>query len=525
MTGVELGLAIVATLDLCFKYVKLVSRAGYRLICARHRHGNHLVDMCASAKAAESEIAERVLHIESYWKRTRVQLDFLRGVWETLDEEYRTIQNQILHVLIGKLTFAVSKIDSLVVGNTSSTLLLKVHRQPVAAVKRWKYARLKEGLDRVIEDLEIWQKMFDPSWFMILMNSSSRIDTELKRQKDTSKSALLSSTQKLRNTLRGTMHLEGSIFLPEDGLRSAHISDIPFSSSKVAQRVGSSKFLILNSVQCSAQCDVQRLASDIRELARKLFQVDPIQFGLLQCSGVIREATSFTLVFRTVEGLSSPRSLRASLLTGESNHSLSDRLDIAKDLAKSISFVHTFGFVHKNVRPENILLSSDRASSLGHSFLIGFEDFRAAEGHTLRSGDLAWEKNLYRHPRRQGSRPDDYYIMQHDIYSLGVCLLEVGLWNSFVSYNEDGTCFPSPFFSALSQDLSNIQIGSIKNLLVSTARDVLPRQMGTKYARIVETCLICLDEGNADFGDEREFQDADGVLVGIRYIDKVSVLM
>jgi hypothetical protein len=26
--------------------------------------------------------------------------------------------------------------------------------------------------------------------------------------------------------------------------------------------------------------------------------------------------------------------------------------------------------------------------------------------------------------------------MQHDIYSLGVCLLEVGLWKSFIEYPE-----------------------------------------------------------------------------------------
>jgi hypothetical protein len=46
--------------------------------------------------------------------------------------------------------------------------------------------------------------------------------------------------------------------------------------------------------------------------------------------------------------------------------------------------------------------------------------------------------------------------------------------------------------------------------------------MGTKYAQVVETCLNCLDPDNTDFGDEREFQDADGILVGVRYVEKVS---
>jgi len=45
--------------------------------------------------------------------------------------------------------------------------------------------------------------------------------------------------------------------------------------------------------------------------------------------------------------------------------------------------------------------------------------------------------------------------------------------------------------------------------------------MGTKYGRVVETCLTCLDQDNADFGDEKEFQDVDGIAVGARYIEKV----
>ncbi len=51
-------------------------------------------------------------------------------------------------------------------------------------------------------------------------------------------------------------------------------------------------------------------------------------------------------------------------------------------------------------------------------------------------------------------------------------------------------------------------------------RTELPRRMGSVYAQIVETCLTCLDH-DADFGDENEFVDEDGVLVGVRFIEKV----
>jgi hypothetical protein len=45
--------------------------------------------------------------------------------------------------------------------------------------------------------------------------------------------------------------------------------------------------------------------------------------------------------------------------------------------------------------------------------------------------------------------------------------------------------------------------------------------MVTKYAEIAETCLTCLDPENADFGDATEFEDEDGICVGVRYIEKV----
>lgn len=61
----------------------------------------------------------------------------------------------------------------------------------------------------------------------------------------------------------------------------------------------------------------------------------------------------------------------------------------------------------------------------------------------------------------------------------------------------------------------------IKNRLVAFARRELPRNMGDRYTEVVVTCLTCLDEDNVDFGDETEFQDAEAVVVNVRYIEKV----
>jgi hypothetical protein len=107
-------------------------------------------------------------------------------------------------------------------------------------------------------------------------------------------------------------------------------------------------------------------------------------------------------------------------------------------------FVHSSEFVDKSIRPETVLLLEDSISELGAPFLAGFEKFRLADGHLFRTGEATWEKDLYRHPERQGYWPQKEYSIQHDIYSLGVVLLEVGLWTSFVISDSSDTSIPGP---------------------------------------------------------------------------------
>jgi hypothetical protein len=60
--------------------------------------------------------------------------------------------------------------------------------------------------------------------------------------------------------------------------------------------------------------------------------------------------------------------------------------------------------------------------------------------------------------------------------------------------------------------------------LVHLAETQLPLSMGTVFKNVVVNCLTCLDDDNVDFGDRAEFEDEDGVLMGVRYIEKVSQL-
>jgi hypothetical protein len=152
-----------------------------------------------------------------------------------------------------------------------------------------------------------------------------------------------------------------------------------------------------------------------------------------------------------------------------------------------------------------------------------------------------------RHPARQGLRLLDEYVMQHDIYSLGVCLLEIGLWRTLVWYPVTGTdtpregdgndraveggVAPVPGLALeLRRPLSDKvferahvgdRTGWVKEDLVGMARRLLPARMGELYTGIVESCLTCLDEGNDEFGGFTEGEGVDGVTVGVRFVERI----
>jgi hypothetical protein len=137
--------------------------------------------------------------------------------------------------------------------------------------------------------------------------------------------------------------------------------------------------------------------------------------------------------------------------------------------------------------------------------------------------------------------------MQHDIYSLGVVLLELGLWQSFISFPPDSddpdTALPPPFLQALeSEKDTRRRATAVKGALMTLAMEMLPARMGQKYTGVVLLCLQCLDgvEGGGAWGEgggigtgtgmgggaeEEGFVDEDGIVVGVRYIERILLRM
>ncbi|MCJ1452790.1 hypothetical protein MMC28_003134 [Mycoblastus sanguinarius] len=391
------------------------------------------------------------------------QIEFLNSVWDTLDAEYQVHQNGVLRVLQGKMQSAISLVDGLH-GDAEDNSSMKQVLRKKGDIKRIKYAvRVKKRLSRAIDELKEWQSMFNPSWFLMISVQDRSIDERLIEQPAIHK-APLSTLKNLRDAVQGRPSMDRvktSSFLSPNDLHLER-TPIPFSSAQVARELDESKAsVIVDTMLLNPQADIDITTKDVRNLARTLSKMVPFTFGLLNCQGVIKhkvvvktpmkaspdaiaggsahsvlaqvsQLESFEFVFAIPEGLRSPKSLRALLLSNDHQHQLNERFEVAKQLANSVMFVHTSQFVHKNISPETVLLLENGKSVLGMPFLVGFEKFRLADGKTYHIGDSIWQQNLYRYPTRQGVRPGEDYKMQHDIYSLGVCLLEIGVWSSFV---------------------------------------------------------------------------------------------
>ena len=478
---------------------------------------------CKSYKHADQEIKESILLIQTRWLKIQRQLELLRNIWSSLDEEYQIHQNSVLQVLHGKAQAAITLIDNLI-GKPNDEATVRSIMSKKGEARRLKYAlSVKSCLNSILIDLKEWSEVFDVSWYLIVRLSSKELDQELGSihtgvpALSTMKDLRVAINSKVNDQAinRSTILLPTSFFGDERRILSQGSSELWKGLEDNIE------YLIDYPSSVSPLPDICKLAKILRK-------IEPFDFGILSCRGLMEGEAGNRLVFAVPSTLTDPQYLRTLVLSPAESYSLDDRFSLAKQLGKAVMFVHSAGFVHKNIRPETILVLRDQDTRSLWAFLTGFENFRLAEGKTQLQGDDEWEKNLYRHPTRQGIQPEEDYSMQHDIYSLGVCLLEIGVGRSLVWSSPGETTLKPILELSVTADASirdrRKKAFETKRMLVRMSQEQLPPKMGHKYADTVVTCLTCLDKTYNSFGDTKEFCDENGILVGVRFIEKVSVL-
>ncbi|KAL2371641.1 hypothetical protein RJ035_000943 [Blastomyces gilchristii] len=170
------------------------------------------------------------------------------------------------------------------------------------------------------------------------------------------------------------------------------------SSLCLATAAQTAQTVLLDHTAYQDAVDPNIVLSQVKEISQLLSISDPFSLGFLKCLGVLR---------------SNNRQFQCKIanqqITLSSNPIAPHRQLRAQE---------------HPARNHNPAARKYRRNEPTH--LIGFEQLQPSSGHSARFADV------------------EYYKMQHNIYSLGVCLLEIGLWTFFVELASGSDEEPCP---------------------------------------------------------------------------------
>ncbi|KAG8528202.1 uncharacterized protein KY384_007119 [Bacidia gigantensis] len=176
---------------------------------------------------------------------------------------------------------------------------------------------------------------------------------------------------------------------------------------------------------------------------------------------------------------------------------LGDKFKLAHALALAISEFHKVNWLHKSISSFHTIFLPPRSKhpnpavqNLTAPYLIAQNHSRPedAKEWTFGPTDTADSAYLdYQHPAYL-SRPQNRYRKEYDYYSLGLVLLEIGLWERL---------------SSMIDEWKGIAPGGVRERLIKEKVPKLGRAMGWRYQRAVERCL----KGDVEVVEEGEEEE------------------
>ena len=312
---------------------------------------------------------------------------------------------------------------------------------------------------------------------------------------------------------------------------------------RIAPRIG---HFVLERRPYNHDMDIEELEDNIKDLTKLLTSRDHSE-GILDIVGYAKDskAKCFNLVFAMPEQLKFQATLRNMLCNAPQTPPLEVRISICLQLAESVLHVHRLGLVHKNISPMSIaMMKPTGRPSANHLyqeqpvFLLDWQYVRRASAASNRAGESQWWRGVYCHPKRQMQVAQEEYNMGHDIYSLGVCMLEVLLWKSLVEPSGQGLQI-SPMFKEQARHLDipqkyRIELGTrgirteselytadpfdVQHVLVDLTRARLPPVAGSRLSQLVVSCLTALEGGfpNLCFNQKDSIETAMNFIVSVK---------
>ncbi|KAL2132941.1 hypothetical protein VTI74DRAFT_3131 [Chaetomium olivicolor] len=245
----------------------------------------------------------------------------------------------------------------------------------------------------------------------------------------------------------------------------------------------------------------------IRNVARLLSMKDkPQEMRTLNCLGVVSVGDETLTTHKLLYRLPAARFFTLKdILSGQRKDPtlpLGKKFAWAKVLCRAVLWVHLAGWLHKDIRSDNVVFCANDESqiNLAEPSLCGFEYSRLIAA-PLDTEPLAGDagNNLYRHPDVQGlpedsrgtERPE--FEHTHDVYALGMTLLELGSHRSLQGLKEK---YEKTFGQRWSAQ-------PFREWIVAEKLEALVPRMGEIYTDVIRVCLNGLKRD-----DGRSFQES-----------------
>jgi hypothetical protein len=481
-----------------------------------------VIDICIRYGQFLKTRTHNYRHIEAITRLSRFIVDLVEGevrqvlrFFEAMHND--SIQDHQTNELVQQLHSLLEEVSRMFSGDTPGTW-----ERFVFSMKG------KKSIDRACAELEGWHARFLRHFWIRAMLGSP--DLPAGHDAATTRSRMLSRVQRVKSAIMSPDKKNLRLEAFDDAVTLHHIP-----GSNVAVTDVGRELVEFREYPSLATAQVMNTTQAlVRDLAVRLHEIEPSTMGLLRCNGYTAEPARcrFALRLQYPAGKDSVGTLH-SLLVHEENsrgvqHSLGDRVLLARKLASAVLYMHTCDFVHKNIRPDNVLIFTDDVPPgedsaeytyprvIGEPFLVGFDNVRKAIAASNMIKVEDWKKNIYLHPDRHRMGAGDEYTVRHDVYSLGVVLLEIAMWGSFTDqrprkmaryvWQDDGT-----------QPAAPLSPEDLKERYLKLAKSVVPRQIGTKYADIVVSCL----EGLQDEERGGLLNDEDGLVIETAYVAQV----
>ena len=275
---------------------------------------------------------------------------------------------------------------------------------------------------------------------------------------------------------------------------------------------------------------VPKLRHRVFGLSVLLGCIDP-SFNCLPCIGVLEintvgSDTLYAYAFE-VENIGAqletepeyPKVTTLSALLDNSPPSLTDKIEIALVLAKSVLQFHTSGWLHKGIRSQNIIFLGQADSKwtikAAHGpYVAGFEFTRADNPLEFTEDTPSTnEIDLYKHEETFAT-PRHSFKKRYDLFALGCVLIEVALWKPlsevFLSLQETGALSATADLNhtASANEKEHLRWKSIQEAktwlysedAIGNILDHVAISAGNRYRAAVQLCFF--PETDPDIDDE-----------------------